>query len=340
MDIASLSDRLAASAEAVCRHYLPNGRRAGRYWIVGDVAGSPGRSLFVRLASDGGRRAGRWSDAATGEYGDLLDIIRTSAGCTDLAAAIEEAVRFLSYPDAGTSTVSHQPSRGRSDIERRSAARRLWDRAVPLRHTLASRYLAARGLIADDEPNLRFHPSCLFRDDADATRQLPAMIAAVRDGAGEIVAVHRTWLSSDPPGKADIKAPRRALGPVLGHGVPLGADSEPRIAVTGEGLETVLSVRAALPTMGCIAALSAGHLGGLDLRPDLERLYIAADRNTAGREAARRLAGVARSRGIETIILRSRGGDFNDDLREDGIVSLRARLVAQLAPEDAPDVER
>lgn len=42
-------ERLAANAEAFCRCYLPNGRRQGRYWHVGDVHGAPGRSLYVRL---------------------------------------------------------------------------------------------------------------------------------------------------------------------------------------------------------------------------------------------------------------------------------------------------
>ena len=37
------------NAEAVCRHYLSNGRREGRYWLVGDVRNTQGRSLFVRL---------------------------------------------------------------------------------------------------------------------------------------------------------------------------------------------------------------------------------------------------------------------------------------------------
>jgi hypothetical protein len=32
-----IAQRLARNAEAVCRHYLSNGRREGRYWIVGDV---------------------------------------------------------------------------------------------------------------------------------------------------------------------------------------------------------------------------------------------------------------------------------------------------------------
>ena len=39
---ADLARRLARNAEAVCRHYLSNGHREGRYWLVGDVANTPG----------------------------------------------------------------------------------------------------------------------------------------------------------------------------------------------------------------------------------------------------------------------------------------------------------
>jgi len=62
--VAELAHRLAREAEAVCRHYLSNGRREGRYWLVGDVQNSPGRSLFVRLTRpDAGRgTAGKWTD--------------------------------------------------------------------------------------------------------------------------------------------------------------------------------------------------------------------------------------------------------------------------------------
>jgi hypothetical protein len=74
---ADLAHRLARDAEAVCRHYLSNGRREGRYWLVGDVRNTPGRSLFVRLhgPESGKGAAGKFTDAATGEHGDLLDII-------------------------------------------------------------------------------------------------------------------------------------------------------------------------------------------------------------------------------------------------------------------------
>ena len=49
-DASELARRLARDAEGVCRHYLSNGRRQGRYWTVGDVRNTPGRSMFVRLS--------------------------------------------------------------------------------------------------------------------------------------------------------------------------------------------------------------------------------------------------------------------------------------------------
>src|ERR1700680_305540 len=97
---AMLAHRLARDAEAVCRHYLSNGRRQGRYWVVGDVANTPGRSLFVRLKGPdcGKGAAGKWTDAATGEHGDLLDLIAMNRGLGCLRDVLEEARCFLSLP--------------------------------------------------------------------------------------------------------------------------------------------------------------------------------------------------------------------------------------------------
>ena len=63
-EAADLAHRLARHAEAVCRYYLSNGRRQGRYWLVGDVANTPGRSLYVRLnGPDSGKgAAGKWTE--------------------------------------------------------------------------------------------------------------------------------------------------------------------------------------------------------------------------------------------------------------------------------------
>src|SRR3954471_24769494 len=73
-----LAADLSRHAEAVCRTYLWNGKRQGHHWSVGDVGNNPGRSLYVRL-TPARNAAGRWADAATGQYGDLLDLIQAPA---------------------------------------------------------------------------------------------------------------------------------------------------------------------------------------------------------------------------------------------------------------------
>src|ERR1700678_743952 len=107
---ADLARRLASEAEAVGRHYLSNGRRAGRYWLVGDVANTPGRSLFVRLHGSESARgaAGHWTAAATGQSGDLLDLIALNRGLTRFADVLDEARAFLRLPH-DTSEHVHGP---------------------------------------------------------------------------------------------------------------------------------------------------------------------------------------------------------------------------------------
>ena len=259
--------RLAQQAEAVCRHYLSNGRRAGRYWLVGDADNTPGRSMFVRLkAGDAGKPAGKWTDAATGEHGDLLDIIARCERLTSLRDTLDEARRFLALPRAEPDIHVPQFPAPTGSPE---AARRLFAMAKPIAGTLAEAYLHERGVIgARDCTALRFHPNCWYRGDdddpADRVRDnWPALIAAVTDNAGIITGVHRTWLDRTGKTKAPVSTPRRAMGLLLGNGVRFGHAGDTLAA--GEGIETMLSLRSALPTLPMIAALSANHLAALTL---------------------------------------------------------------------------
>ena len=61
---ADLARQLAERAEAVCRHYLSNGERYGRHWVVGNPYNAPGRTMFVRLVARNGDKglAGKWTD--------------------------------------------------------------------------------------------------------------------------------------------------------------------------------------------------------------------------------------------------------------------------------------
>lgn len=336
--VTELAQRLAREAEAVCKHYLSNGHRSGNYWLVGDVDNSPGRSLYVRLEGhvSGPGAAGKWTDAATGEFGDLLDIIAYTGRLTEFRDIADEARRFLSLP---------RPERPKGIVERQSAARgskeaarRLHAMTVPIQGTLAEHYLRHRGLAnLVGCSALRFHPNCYYRDAANGiTTQFPALIAAVTDTSGELTGVHRTWINPDGFGKALVASPRRAMGHLLGSGVRFGVASDHPIMVmaAGEGLETMLSLRMVASSMPMVAGLSAGHLGALVLPQGLQRLYVAGDADAAGREGTGRLSQRAQALGIEVLGLRPRLGDFNDDLRRRGLDALSEAVGAQLLAED------
>ncbi|MCG0996355.1 toprim domain-containing protein [Acetobacter indonesiensis] len=342
-DAADLARRLAENAEAVCRHYLSAGRRHGNYWLVGDVHNTPGRSLYVRLhgGPDGRGRAGKWTDGATGQHGDLLDIIRESLGLLDFRDVADEARRFLSLPQS-----EPQPARDRGcsrafghDAAPQASgtadsARRLWAMSRPITGTLAETWLRYRNLTRlTDLFSLRFHPDCYYRADADSPPQTwPAMIAAVTDLEGRVTGVHRTWLARDGRGKAPVEMPRRAMGDLLGHAVRFGTTSD--VLAAGEGIETVLSLREVMPDLPLAACLSSAHLAAMAFPPTLRRLYVLRDDDPAGDHAVTTLVARTQEVGIECLVLSPRLADFNDDLRYLGRGAMRAILHPQLAPQD------
>ena len=325
-----LADRLSGHAEAVCHRYLSNGRRQGRYWIVGDVRNASGRSMFVRLVPSSKGPAGKWTDAATGEHGDLLDVIRESMGLVDFKDVLDEARSFLAMPEP-------QPLRATRDqapVGSPEAARRLVAMSRPIIGTLAETYLRGRGITTlHGTGALRFHPHCYYRpDDHEPTETWPAMIAAVTDLNGQVTGAHRTWLRPDGTGKAPVDTPRRAMGDLLGHAVRFGVPGS--VMAAGEGIETTLSLRCALPDMAMAAALSAAHLAAILFPPTLHRLYIIRDNDPAGDGARDTLLGRASTDGIEAIVLSPAMGDFNEDLRHFGIDALRAEIADQLIRAD------
>lgn len=342
LSASDLAARLARHAEEVCRSYLGRGRKEGRYWLIGDALGTPGRSLYVRLnGPDRGKgAAGRWTDAATGEHGDLLDLIAVNRGLRSTRDAMEEARAFLSLPKSEALSPApktlQSTSRGTAET-----ARRLFALSRPIAGTAAEIYLRHRGIDIRliDAPPLRFHPSCYYRDEHEArTRAFPALIAAVTNDAGRITGVHRTWLDlDDPRKKAPVSSPRRAMGELLGSGVRFGVHhpSPAPVMIAGEGIETILSLHRVMPAVPAIAALSANHLAAWELPAALGRLYVAVDGDRAGRSGLARLSERARQSGIEVLALVPRLGDFNEDLRRLGRASLIDNLRGQVVPWDA-----
>lgn len=188
-EIADLVNDLGRNAETVCRRYLSNGKREGNQWRVGDLGNNPGRSLYVRLKASGNRAAGKWTDASSGEHGDLLDIIRETCRLRTFPEVVAEARAFLgvlhtkpNHRDGAGGVARPAVVRSASDEVHAAdealqpstaeAARRLWAMSRPISGTLAETYLRRRGITdLHAIEALRFHPRCFFRmhDDAGIT---------------------------------------------------------------------------------------------------------------------------------------------------------------------------
>lgn len=334
LDATDLAQRLGRQAEGVCRFYLSNGRKQGNYWQVGDVRNTAGRSMFVRLHDSAKGVAGKWTDPATGEHGDLLDVIRESLGLIDFADVAEEARRFLSLPQPESEPVTFRARTPPVPSGSSEAAHRLWRMTQPITGSVAEAYLRKRGITdLRGAANLRFHPNCYWRPEGDGlTETWPAMIAAVTNLNGKVTGAHRTWLARDGSAKAPIDPPRKAMGDLLGNAVRFGEAQD--VMAAGEGIETILSLRQAMPPMPMVSALSAGHLAAILFPANLRRLYIVRDNDPAGDGARDSLVDRARGAGIEAITLSPMLGDFNEDLVMRGLAALRAEVRVQLAPED------
>ena len=332
--IADLSVDLADRAESFCRWYFPEGRKQGNYWQVGDTSGAKGQSLAIRLQAQGGRKAGSWTDYATGQYGDLIDLLQERLGSVTLKETLREARSFLG--DAPCPAVQRDTqTRDQTDAassKRVARARKLFAAGKPVLGTLAATYLQGRG-ITRLGPALRFYPRVFLRqgeDDADLPQKAPALLAKITDNRGQITGCARVYLDPSTGGLAEIESPKRILGQLHGHAIRFWSGTVRSDLIVGEGLENTLSVGTALPEFDLASCLTATHLGLFIPPPGIKRIWIARDNDEVGRNASMRLRNQLDSLGIICGELGSAIGDFNDDLRAFGRDALRRSLLGAM----------
>ncbi|HMO07046.1 MAG TPA: toprim domain-containing protein [Paracoccaceae bacterium] len=247
LTIDDIKDRLLAQIDTVVHRYAPPApgsyTRQGLYFTLNP--GRADRSVGSFAVHMGGPKAGRWNDYATGDHGDIIDLIRLALGC-DAAQAIREARALLGL-DHESPEVTRERERAAQDARRRRAAAeaaeaearaRAQSRAAALwlsareglRGTPAELYLRERrgidlAVIGRQPGALRYHPAVTYADEVtdpetgeitDRYRRMPAMLAAIVRG-GRIVACHRTYLALAPDGRWD-KAPVPDAKKVLAPG--------------------------------------------------------------------------------------------------------------------------
>ena len=329
--IADLSADLADRAESFCRQYFPDGRKQGNYWQVGDTSGSKGQSLAIRLQAQGGRKAGSWQDFATGQYGDLIDLLQERLGSVTLKETLREARSFLGEaPCPAVPRDARKVERPDAASSKRiTRARKLFAAGKPVLGTLAATYLQGRG-ITRLGPALRYHPRVFLRhgtDDADPPLRAPALLAKITDNRGQVTGCARFYLDPSTGGLAEIESPKRILGQLHGHAIRFWSGTTRCDLIVGEGLENTLSVGTALPEFDLASCLTATHLGLFIPPPGIKRIWIAWDNDEAGCNASIILRKQLESREITCGDLVPNMGDFNDDLRAFGKDALRRSLI-------------
>ncbi len=134
-------------------------------------------------------------------------------------------------------------------------------------------------------------------------------------------AVHRTWLAPDGSGKAPLPVARKVLGAKSGAAIRF-APARARLLV-GEGIETTLSVRQALPRRACWAGIDLHNMARLALPPEVRVITLLMDNDMKDPTSGPKALEAARLHyGRAEVKVRAAwpppGTDFNDIAMEEG----------------------
>ena len=133
----SIRADLVARLESILATLFPAGKKRKGKFLIGDVLGSPGDSLEVVLD---GEKAGLWTDRATGDGGDIFDLIAAHLGAdahTDFPRVMQHAADLLGQAPAATSRKSKKKEAPLDDLGPATAK---WDYFDAAGHLIAIVY--------------------------------------------------------------------------------------------------------------------------------------------------------------------------------------------------------
>ncbi|MEY4749698.1 MAG: hypothetical protein RIQ60_1912 [Pseudomonadota bacterium] len=264
---------------------------------------------FTRFSTNGkpGNRDGwlKWfADGCGGCYGCKRQGITETwqAGAARYLSPADRMQREQQRREAQQRSAEQQRQQWHEAGERNA---RLWAACRPLSAAdAAGRYLRhrLRCLPAVLPTCLRFHPGLDYWHDGERLGTFPALVATITSPAGELLALHRTYL--DPSGRkaslpdgAPVKKLTRAAGYLMGGCVRLAEPDAAGLLGVAEGIETALaaSMAGGLPV---VAAYSAGALAAWQWPAAVRHIVVCADNDPAGAAAAHELGQRALSAGL------------------------------------------
>lgn len=234
------------------------------------------------------------------------------------------------YKETDLSSLRAQAQRETAESERLQQAQwqqqkprliSLWDKAQPITDSApAGRYLLNRGLnVPNNAMALRYIPELDYWNNG-VLSTFPAMLAAVTSPSGELVALHRTYLTHSGH-KAPIPSPKKLTPPggsLRGAAIRLSMPTlrNNRLSLgIAEGIETALAaeILGGVSVWSCISTIG---LKSFVVPADVQNLYIFGDRdkNEVGQKAALCLSERVAGKVTARIWIPERIGDWNDEL--------------------------
>lgn len=235
--------------------------------------------------------------------------------------------------------VKHQPYEGGYNAKLHERIRKLWADCMPYSSRQAEpvrRYFNSRQIWFDvDEveksDSLRFKPDLpYYEEDGREAGTFPAIVCAIRDVAGNLITLHRTYLTT-AGNKAKVDNVKK-MYPVpegcelSGASVRLG---EPKEGILGlaEGLETALSVYR-ITQIPVWSTVNATLMAAFEVPAGVHTVLIWADKDQSytGEKSAYILKARLECLGLKAFVLlpalpipaQAKGVDWNDVLMKEG----------------------
>jgi len=335
IDKEAVVNRLAADP----LHYASQWLGAPKKVMGTDARWKGGLTVTIK-----GSHAGRWRHWVGDEGGRDLISLYAHAHNVDWKTALKELAR-----DMGLA-----PSTERMEVPKRAAiqnktqsepavvnpdksnqAKKLYAQAIPIKGTLAEKYLReVRGIQGKLPSDFRFVQATRHFETGDYR---PALIAPIWDANHQLKALTRIFLNpdgsqykavyQDEQGKTQKANPKLSLGSMGQGGVVVQAGLDPRTLWVAEGVETALSVAQAKPTQTVIASLSLSRFKSIGIQPGVERVVICADHDGQDANSYKSVVAAAEhylKQGLQVFIAMPYGvegqkQDFNDVLKQGGL---------------------
>lgn len=233
-----------------------------------------------------------------------------------------------------------KPPEARLDPEKaRQIMRRILREATPIQGTAAERYLLNRGIYVENHSlRLLYHPGLRYSQKVQGKFQdlgtYPCMIAPLVSPSGEVISLHRTYITEEGLKAPVPDAKKTTLQAASLNGSAIRLFPAQEVLGLAEGIETALAARA-IARIPVWSTVNKTLMANLQLPEGVRHVVIFADKDVsfAGQTSANALGERLEEEGVSyeillppgTIPSGAKGVDWLDVLVTQGLEGFPAR---------------